>query len=32
METSWEAIEHAGMAPRSLFGSKTGVFMGDGPR
>jgi acyl transferase domain-containing protein/acyl carrier protein len=28
METSWEAIEHAGMDPRSLFGSKTGVFMG----
>nr|MDT0522783.1 beta-ketoacyl synthase N-terminal-like domain-containing protein [Streptomyces sp. DSM 41633] len=28
METSWEAIEHAGLAPRSLFGSKTGVFMG----
>ncbi|QLL07794.1 sulfolipid-1 biosynthesis phthioceranic/hydroxyphthioceranic acid synthase [Mycobacterium vicinigordonae] len=28
METSWEAIEHAGVDPRSLFGSKTGVFMG----
>ena len=28
METSWEAIEHAGLAPGSLFGSKTGVFMG----
>jgi acyl transferase domain-containing protein/acyl carrier protein len=28
METSWEAIEHAGLDPRSLFGSKTGVFVG----
>ncbi|MGV0642995.1 sulfolipid-1 biosynthesis phthioceranic/hydroxyphthioceranic acid synthase [Mycolicibacterium sp. XJ2546] len=28
METSWEAIEHAGFDPRSLFGSKTGVFVG----
>lgn len=28
MEVSWEAIEHAGVDPRSLFGSKTGVFMG----
>ncbi|OBI41720.1 polyketide synthase [Mycobacterium kyorinense] len=28
LETSWEAIEHAGRDPRSLFGSKTGVFMG----
>ncbi|MGV0742790.1 sulfolipid-1 biosynthesis phthioceranic/hydroxyphthioceranic acid synthase [Mycolicibacterium sp. XJ870] len=28
METAWEAIEHAGLAPRSLFGSNTGVFVG----
>lgn len=28
METSWEAIEHAGIAPTSLSGSRTGVFVG----
>ncbi len=28
METSWEAIEHAGMDPSSLAGSPTGVFVG----
>ena len=28
LETSWEAIEHAGMAPSSLAGSLTGVYRG----
>lgn len=28
MQTSWEAVEHAGMAPRSLTGSLTGAFVG----
>lgn len=28
LEASWEAIEHAGIAPDSLAGSATGVFMG----
>jgi polyketide synthase 5 len=28
LETSWEAVEHAGIAPASLAGSSTGVFMG----
>lgn len=28
METAWEAVEHAGMAPSSLAGSRTGVFTG----
>jgi acyl transferase domain-containing protein/acyl carrier protein len=28
LETSWEAIEHAGMAPESLAGSLTGVYVG----
>ncbi|MFF8563304.1 type I polyketide synthase, partial [Streptomyces albidoflavus] len=28
METSWEAIEHAGLDPHSLAGSRTGVFVG----
>ena len=28
LETSWEAVEHAGLAPKSLTGSLTGVFVG----
>jgi mycocerosic acid synthase len=28
LETSWEAVEHAGLAPSSLAGSLTGVFAG----
>ncbi len=28
LETSWEATEHAGIAPASLAGSLTGVFVG----
>ena len=28
LETSWKAIEHAGIAPSSLVGSRTGVFTG----
>lgn len=28
LETSWEAIEHAGMAPSSLAGTQTGVYVG----
>ena len=28
LETSWEAIEHAGLDPASLAGSSTGVFTG----
>ena len=28
LETAWEAVEHAGIAPPSLAGSATGVFMG----
>jgi acyl transferase domain-containing protein/acyl carrier protein len=28
LETSWEAVEHAGMAPSSLAGTLTGVYVG----
>jgi acyl transferase domain-containing protein/predicted O-methyltransferase YrrM len=28
LETSWEALEHAGIAPSRLAGTKTGVFVG----
>jgi amino acid adenylation domain-containing protein len=28
LETTWAAIEHAGMAPSGLAGTQTGVFMG----
>ena len=28
LQTSWEAVEHAGLAPKSLTGSLTGVFVG----
>ncbi|MER0448731.1 type I polyketide synthase [Streptomyces sp. Edi4] len=30
LEVSWEALEHAGIAPQSLAGTDTGVFVGVG--
>ncbi|MEK8173582.1 beta-ketoacyl synthase N-terminal-like domain-containing protein [Streptomyces sp. M19] len=32
LETSWEALEHAGIAPASLTGTPVGVFVGAFPR
>ncbi|WP_125560699.1 type I polyketide synthase [Pseudoalteromonas rubra] len=32
LENSWQALEHAGIAPKSIAGSKTGVFVSSGPQ
>lgn len=32
LETSWQAIEHAGIDPQTLSGTQTGVFIAAGPQ